>query len=305
MNRLKFHVGLRTIKTGLAVMLALAVAQLMNSAMPIFAAIGAIVAMSRTLGDALTACLTQLAGTVCGCVIGILFLLLLPAQSPVVIGLGIVLVIAVTVRLKLQFATPLSCIVFVSICLYQMGDPTLYAVGRFIDTSVGLIIALAVNMLIKPYNNRGRIGKVLTHFEQALPDYLRTRVLLGCYPDLSPLRRCLDLLEEEIDLYERQNFPNKKTRRQMAAYLRGCQQLAERVYDELDTLCMMDSPGVLDEAHAARLTALGIEAPAASVRLARSSREEDVVLGYHLDHLLDAFGYLRALHEQPDAEDMT
>ena len=105
MNRLKIHVGLRTIKTALAVMLALALAQARGSTLPIFSAIGAIVAMSRTLGDALTACLTQLAGIVCGCAIGVLFVLLLPAQSPVVIGLGIVVVISVTIRLKLQTIT--------------------------------------------------------------------------------------------------------------------------------------------------------------------------------------------------------
>ena len=75
MYRTKIHLGLRTVKTALAVTLALTAAELVHSTMPIFSAIGAISAMSRTLGDALTACLTQLAGCVCGCLIGLLFLL--------------------------------------------------------------------------------------------------------------------------------------------------------------------------------------------------------------------------------------
>lgn len=301
-NRTKIHVGLRTIKTALAVTLALLAARLFGSAMPIFSAIGAISAMSRTLGDALTACLTQLTGCVIGCTIGCLFLLMFPATPPVVIGLGIVLVILLGLRLHSEFAIPLSCIVFVSICLYDAGSPLFYTAARFADTSVGLIIALAVNMLIKPYNNRRMIADMLTHFVQAFPDYLRERVLLGHYPDLTPLQRSLRRLEEEISLYERQTYPNKRVRHEVGIYLRGCQQLAERMYDEMNALCMMDSPGMPDATHIERLAKLGVEAPDAAVRAPEDRRDEDVVLGYHLDNLLNAFEYLCALNEAPDAE---
>lgn len=304
LTRTRIHVGLRTIKTALAVMLALAVAELLGSAMPIFSAIGAISAMSRTLGDALTACLTQLAGCVTGCVIGCLFLLMFPFESPLLIGLGIVLVILLGLRLHLEFAIPLSCIVFVSICLYDAGSPFFYSAARFGDTSIGLLIALAVNMLIKPYNNRAQIANMLTHFVQAFPDYLRERVLLGHYPDLAPLRRSLRRLEDEIALYERQTFPNKKVRHEVGIYLRGCQQLAERMADELDALCMMDSPGVPDAAHVARLAGMGITADGVMTRESGARREEDIVLGYHLDNLLNAFDYLCALNNAPD-EDVT
>lgn len=298
MNRLKIHIGLRTVKTAIAVTLALALAQAMGSSMPIFAAIGAIVAMSRTLGDALSACLTEFAGTLCGCIVGVLFVTLLPAQRPAIIGLGIVLVITVTIALKLQFAVPLASIVFVSICLHTSGSVLTYAAQRFMDTSVGLLVALAVNMLIRPYNNRERIAKVMTHFVEAMPDYLRERVLLGLYPDLTPLRRCLDLLDEEISLYERQTFPGKRTRKQAAVYLRGCQQLAERIYDELKTLCMMDSPGTPKAGHRERLAALGITAVSSAAL--RSSPVEDAVLGYHLDNLLTAFSFLCTMRDAPD-----
>ena len=43
-----YHIGLRTIKTGLAVVLALLLDSLRPNPLPIFAAIGAIVVMSRT-----------------------------------------------------------------------------------------------------------------------------------------------------------------------------------------------------------------------------------------------------------------
>ena len=99
MVKTRIHLGLRTIKTALAVTLALTIAGLLGSAMPIFSAIGAISAMSRTLKDALTACLTQLTGCVVGCVIGCLFLVMFPHTPPILIGLGVILVILLGLRL--------------------------------------------------------------------------------------------------------------------------------------------------------------------------------------------------------------
>ena len=302
MTRTKIHVGLRTIKTALAVTLALLAAGLIGSATPIFSAIGAISAMSRTLGDAMKACLTQITGCIVGCTVGCLFAIMFPAVPPVLVGCGIVLVILLGLRLHSEFAIPLSCIVFVSICLYDAGSPFFYSVSRFADTSVGLVIALAVNMLIKPYNNRRMIADMLTHFVQAFPDYLRERAILGHYPDLSPLRNNLRRLEEELAIYELQTYPNKRVRHEVSIYLRGCQQLAQRMYGELDTLCMMDSPGRLGKAEAVRLEKLGMDVPDTILCALESRREEDIVLGYHLDNLLNAFEYLCALNEAPDAE---
>ncbi len=300
MVKTRIHLGLRTIKTALAVTLALTIAGLLGSAMPIFSAIGAISAMSRTLKDALTACLTQLTGCVVGCVIGCLFLVMFPHTPPILIGLGVILVILLGLRLHSEFAIPLSCIVFVSICLYEAGSPFFYAASRFGDTSIGLMIALAVNMLIKPYNNRARIAGMLTHIVQAFPDYLQERVLHGHYPDLTPLRNSLDRLDAELSLYEDQSYPNKENRHAIGIYLRGCQQLAERMYDEMKALCLMDSPGLPDVACVARLSAMGIAAENVTTCQAGQQREEDIVLAYHAGNLLSAFDYLCALNEMPD-----
>lgn len=47
---------------------------------------------------------------------------------------------------------------------------------------------------------------------------------------------------------------------------------------------------------------LGEEIPGWNGRCVGERRDEDVVLGYHLDNLLNAFEYLCALNEAPDAE---
>ena len=307
MNR--YHIGLRTVKTALAVALALLVAVLRGSPSPIFAAIGAIVAMSRTLSDAVRACLTQIAGILCGTVIGCLMLTLLPGLfptfAPLMAGLAVVIVIACCNALRLDFAVSLSCIVVVSICLMTPGgnDHWLYGANRFLDTSIGLVTALAVNILIKPYNNRLKIARMMTHIQQLFPGYLRERVLTGRYPDLGPLREKLLTLNDELTIFEREpalrplhRAEQRAARRQEAAYLRGCEQLLSKMADELTSLCTMDSSPAPGDALCRRLAALGVTTPDdLAARGAGCSDEDRAVQEFHLRNLLDANDFLTDL----------
>ena len=62
----RFRVGQRAIKTAISVGLALALAMVLGSSLPIFAAISAISVMSRTWVDSLKESLNQIAGTFLG-----------------------------------------------------------------------------------------------------------------------------------------------------------------------------------------------------------------------------------------------
>lgn len=300
MHRNKFRIGLRTVKTALAVALSLLAARLLGSTLPIFAAIGAISVMSRTLTDTLQECLTQLAGTLVGFMIASLFVLILPTPSFFLwMGLGTLVVILLCIRLKLNFAIPLACIVFADICLYSGdGAPVLYGFHRFTDTVVGLVVALIVNMTIKPYNNGEQIKRMLLHIQQSFPEYLSERVLLGHYAELSPLSTSLRRLDEELRIFERQILPNKKEHGQQATYLRGCQQLTRRMFEELTALCTMDVPGAPDADSLVRLAALGLTMPEQLPLPSHYSAEDNIVLNYHLRTLLDAYDYLTIMNQE-------
>lgn len=285
------HIGLRTVKTALAVALALLFADLRGSPAPIFAAIGAIVAMNRTLGDAVQSCLTQFAGILLGAGFGAVFVNLFEGARYFGVAFGIVGLILLCVELKLQFAVPLACIVFVSICLSPADGAFLYGLNRLLDTSIGLGVALVINILLKPYNNRARIAAMLTHFLQSVPAPLFERVVHGRYPDLSALETQLDRIGTELDVFEKQNFPRTRDHAAQAVYLRGCAQLAAAIVQELRALCAMDERGRLSPENAKRLAALGLSVP--EELPAVSCRPADVVGNYHLGNLLDAYGYLR------------
>ncbi|MDO5141725.1 MAG: aromatic acid exporter family protein [Eubacteriales bacterium] len=284
------HIGLRTVKTGLAVALALFFAELRGSPALIFAGIGAIVAMNRTVGDAFESCRSQFFGILLGAGFGAVFVHLFEGARYVGVGLGIIMLILLCVQLRLQFAVSLACIVFVAICLSPTDEAFYYGVNRLLDTIIGLATALAVNVLIKPYNNRARIVDMLTHFHQSIPSYIEERVLHGRYPDLSPLRDQLDRIADELSTFEKQKLFRQQDHAGQIVYLRGCEQLAHSIWQELSALCAMDECSRLSPDNAARLAAIGLSAPEGAA--APPHTTADVVGNYHLDDLLRAYTYL-------------
>lgn len=290
MTRRLPHIGLRTFKTGLATALALLFADLRHSPLPIFAAIGAIVAMNRTVGDAFESCRTQFFGIVLGAGFGALFVSLFVEFRYIGIGLGLIALIWLCVKLRLQFAVPLASIVFVSVCLSTADSAFLYGVNRLIDTSIGLATALVINIVLKPYNNRARITGLFTHFMQSIPAYVEKRVIYGQYPDLSPLTQQLHYISEELSVFEKQHMLHAHGHRAQSTYLRGCEQLAQTVLQELTSLCAMDEKGRLSPQNAEKLSLLGLSVPDSLPIL--SATEADVVGNYHLRNLLQAYHYL-------------
>lgn len=290
MARLVPHIGLRTVKTGLAVALALFFADLRGSTSLIFAAIGAISAMSRTVGDAFETCRTQLTGILLGAGFGALFVSLFANFRFVGIGLGLIALILLCVRLRLQFAVPLSCIVFVSICVSPTGDAFQYGFNRLLDTTIGLATALVINVAIKPYNNSRRISDLLEQFRQSVPAFVSERVLHGRYPDLSPLKAQLDRISAELTIFEKQRLFRAHGHDEQAIYLRGWERLAQSVWQELSALCAMDEKGHLSAENAERLAELGLQIPDGICAMPQSTA--DVVGNYHLDNLLRAWQFL-------------
>ena len=166
----KIRIGQRAVKTALSVGIALAVAQILGSSLPIFAAIGAISVMSRTWSDSLKESLTQVAGTFLGYLIACAFVLWLPwrPQFFLWMAVGTLCVITLCIALRLNFAIPLASIVFADVCLYTGGDAVVYGFHRFTDTMVGLAVALVVNIVIRPYNNRQKILDMMHELQKQL-----------------------------------------------------------------------------------------------------------------------------------------
>lgn len=291
--KIRLSPGPRIVKTALAVALSVLLARLLTQE-PLslfYAAFGALIAMETTVSRALRQGLTQLVGVVCGTLLGYASVLLFPPPAPFwVIGLGVFLLLFLLNALRLNFSASLACVIFLSSCVIPTENVVDDSVRRLLCTAIGLATALAVNICIRPYNNRRRILSLLEQVRQSVPEAVGTLVVRECIPELQPFVELLRSLDRELELYHSQRFLR---RRDDEAVLSGCRQLAQRMVQELEVVCGMDSLGALSAENAGRLQALGIEIPSAAPR--RRDPNDTVVMNYHLEKLLTAYDYLGEL----------
>lgn len=301
MHKLRKHnfIGLRVIKTALAVTISILLVRLIrpDEQSVYYAAFGALIAMETTVSKALMQGATQLVGVLAGSVFGYLSVLLFPGTTPAwIVGLGVLLLISFCNRLHLSFTASLSCIIFLSACLTPSTDILRDSLLRLRDTSIGVAMALAVNVLVRPYNNKKRILSLLNRLRRAMPEALARIVVQEQFPDLQDSVALLRRIDQELTLYHSQHFFHRN--HDAEALLRGCYQLAQRMLQELEAICGMDSLGDLATENGERMRALGLALPEAGLTERNCSRHDTIVMNYHLDKFLSAYQYLGELMEE-------
>ncbi len=290
--------GLRTLKTALSVTLALLVVQIYtndNDAM-FYAALGSLVAMDTTFNRSLQQSITQLLSVLFGTLVGYAVLYFFHASIPAwIVGLGVLILILLCNTLKFPYTITLSAIVFLSACMYNShsNDLLLDAALRMMNTTVGLLIALIINVCIRPYNNKHRILSLLKKLCQQMPKDLESIVVNERFPDVQPSIELLRDIDRELALYHAQRFFHRKNDEE--ALLRGCLQLAERMVQELEAICGMDTLGDLASDNTERLRDLDIALPKNGLPNRKCTRRDTIVMNYHLDKLLSAYDYLDEL----------
>lgn len=139
--------GMRTIKTGISVFLCAWIgAFLVDNILNV--AIACMLSIQDTVKDSLKAGLTRIKGTILGGIIGFILVSIAPGY-PLVCGLGVILTIYICNLLDLNEGISIACITFLSIHLGTIStNPINYSIDRVIDTSVGVVIGLTVNLIL-------------------------------------------------------------------------------------------------------------------------------------------------------------
>ena len=150
--------GLRNIKTALAVTLCMIVFNLIHRDNPFFACIASVFCMKDTVSNSIHMGKNRILGTILGGIIGI-FLIYLSTKftflydiSAIVTGIGISLSIYICTILKKPEAVIVSCIVISGIMINYASQVNsyVYAINRSFDTIIGIIIAILVNKYFNP-----------------------------------------------------------------------------------------------------------------------------------------------------------
>lgn len=151
-------IGLRNIKTALAVSLCMIVFQIINRENPFFACIAAVFCMKDTVSSSVSMGKNRIIGTIIGGTIGVIIIYvsnLIPFLykiTPVVTGIGIVIGIYICTLIKRPGSVIISCIVFIGIMINYAShiDSYSYAINRSFDTIIGIVIAILINKYFNP-----------------------------------------------------------------------------------------------------------------------------------------------------------
>lgn len=161
--------GKMACKIALASAISLILAQRLQWDYPFYAVIAAIIVMSSTQGSTLKLGIQRLIGTAIGAIAGAIFVMILGSNFW---SLGICVFVTIllasydTFREAAKLAAYISAIVILS----HSQQPWLYAWHRFLETLLGIAVALAVNHFIFPARTdkelRRCLSKTLVNLQQ-------------------------------------------------------------------------------------------------------------------------------------------
>lgn len=285
--RSKFHVGPRTIKTVLAVIISMIVVDAYGATTSklIFAMLGAMAAVQPTFKESVESCLTQIVGVLFGGLAGVV-LLALPIPHLVSTGIGMVMVITLYNAMHIRFSPSLPCFIVVMLCTTPDIQPMTYALGRIWDSAIGLGIGMLINTLIFPYDNSRQIRSTVESLDRELILFLED-MFDGddVLPDTEAMVRKIDDMAGQLKLFANQRLLlHLKRQKQQLEMFRVCEGKARQLVAHMEVLCRMGRPGRLNEESRELLSSCG--AVIRDQSLLDSVQELDVVTNYHVGQIL-------------------
>ena len=286
-KHINFHIGLRTIKTAAAVMIAMLIVDSYGATTSklIFAMLGAMEAMQPTFKASVKACLTQIVGVLFGAFIGV-GLLALPISHVLAAGIGIVLVITLYNTFHIHFSPSLPCLIVVTLCTTPDILPIAYAFGRIWDSMIGLSVGMVINTLVFPYDNSRQIRATVESLDRELIRFLE-EMFDGddVMPDAQVMTAKVNAMARQLAVFSNQKLlmHRKRQKKEMESFA-VCQGKARELLARMEVLSRMDVPGRLNEENRRRLNACG--ANIRDERPLNSVLERDVVTNYHVAQIL-------------------
>ena len=170
-------IGLRVIKTGLAVFVSALLANLLGIENPFYTVIAAVIVMQPTVIDTWKFGMNRMIGTIAGAVLGVILALLWP-HNPIVAAMGFIILISFMNWIKKGESISIGAVVFAGVYLSEVlstGEHLIYAGERLYETFLGIIVAVAINYLVFPPNYD---QKVIVESRKTSKDLWRYNLLI-------------------------------------------------------------------------------------------------------------------------------
>lgn len=286
-KRTRFHIGMRTVKTVVAVIIAMFAVQtrISPSSHLSLAMLGAVTAVQPSFKESLDASWSQILGTVVGGIVGNL-LLLTPLPTIVITGIAVVVVITTYNLLHIHYAPNLPVLVVVILCTTPDVNHVTYALGRLWDTCIGLGIGFAINTLVFPYDNSRQIRFAAEGLDKMLIKFLE-EMFDGddILPDAENMVRQVDAMDRMLNIFSHQKLlTHMKLQRKEVRMLKICEGKAKALVARTQLLARMGTPGHLSQETYDRLIESG--ADIRDVPYHGAFDERDCAINYHVKQIL-------------------
>ena len=194
--------GMRNVKTAIAVILCVLISRALRLEYSFYAAIAAIISMGNTVTNSFRTGKDRMLGTLIGAGIGFVCASILPGNA-ILCGIGIIVVIYLCNLLKWSKSVSIACIVFMVIMVNLNGkNPFFYSINRILDTFIGIIVAVLVNYFICPPNYikdmKSSCGLIVKRIDKLIEGGISTSEDL----ELDMLEVKINALQKQISMHE-------------------------------------------------------------------------------------------------------
>lgn len=279
-----YRIGMRYIKTALAVTLCILIAEGLHAEYPFFSAIAAIITMESTVAAGFIAGRNRILGTFVGAAIGLLFVILMP-ENPFLSGFGVMLIIYICHHMGWHQTISIATMVFLAIMLNLQGhDPVLYSINRIEDTLLGIIVALGVNVLVFPPDT----ARILIDNERRLNTDIREavadRLCRGQQVDLDGMLAAIVALEGQRNQHDSEFRLKRAQDAEQVEAVKDKLVIYRNLYAHMKMLMRLGGEPCMDEQSVNRIQAFfAIPVPAGC----RVDDDLNRVYNYHVGKILD------------------
>jgi len=141
--------GARIFKTGLAVVLALFLATILQFPSPVFAGISAVFAIQPSVYRSYLTVIEQIQGNIIGAIIAFIFVTLF-GNDFLIVGLAAIVLIMINISLKNENTISLSLVTLIVIMETPSDEFFTFAILRFATIMLGILSAFVINMTFLP-----------------------------------------------------------------------------------------------------------------------------------------------------------
>lgn len=191
--------GARILKTGVTLILAIYISELLGLEPVIYSAIAATLAIQPSVYRSWQYGVEQVQANLVGATVAIIFAFFL-GTHPIYLAIAVMLVIGINIKLKFERTIPLSIVTVLSIMeggAAQDSQFLLFAFDRFLLIFIGLSSAIIVNALIYPPKYDKQLSSKLKEIGEQMTSILR--ITFDNDKNEKFIRRTIPSLDKELD----------------------------------------------------------------------------------------------------------